>query len=241
MALREVGFWDRHYEEELKNFDDAGDEGEVWFGRGLSRKIASYIVNLLKEKTAFHQSNPINILDIGCGNAFLLVTLAQKISSELPNEILTRCILSGLDYSANSIELSQKIVSAKELTDRIHLKQCDFLELQRLKEISIDEGYDIVIDVGTYDAICLLASGSDDKLQSTKITYMTSIYSIVKNNTIFVLASCNHTEEELMSLFELDCRNKRQISKIGQIDTPKLQFGGKEGSQVCCIILKTLG
>lgn len=235
MALREEGFWDQYYEGELKNFDDVGDEGEVWFGKGLSRKIAARILDILKSDPPNDKLDDVRILDIGCGNAFLLVVLAQKIMSEAD---INKCQFLGLDYSNNSIELCRKIVSAKNLEKKIMFKQCDFLDLSRVTETTEGFSYDFVIDVGSYDAICLLASDSYRKLEETKMAYMNSLYSIVKKGTIFMFASCNHTEDELMSLFNLECPSKRDITLAGKIATPTLQFGGKVGSQVCCLIIK---
>jgi len=233
MALRQEGFWDRHYEDELRNFDDAGDEGEVWFGKGLSRKVSARIVDLIKEDTSL--PDDISVLDIGCGNAFLLIDLAQRLRPELHQK---RASFLGLDYSSNSIELCKRIIDARGLTEEILSCQCDFLDLDQLNEITRSQTFDFVIDVGTYDAILLLGGEDQGKLSSTKKSYMTSLYSVVRSGSIYVLASCNHTQDELMELFHISCPKKRGNKLIGCIDTPKFQFGGKTGSKVCCLIFK---
>lgn len=223
MGLREEGYWDEHYKLELSNFQEDGDEGEVWFGKGLSRKIVLWI------KDQVESGQKIRILDIGCGNAFLLYSLVDSLDHD-------ELLLHGIDYSVNSIELSRSIIESKGLSSRIKVNQCDFLDTNQLESTFEGTKFNYIIDKGTFDAICLLSS--DQILEETKRNYMKSVYSIVDNNSKFILASCNHTEEELCHLFKLDCPNRLPVEMIGKIDTPTLKFGGKEGSQVTCLIFR---
>lgn len=239
MALRREGFWDEHYGEELNNFDDAGDEGEVWFGRGLSRKICAQVVDRLKTDVHYGSLPKIEILDIGCGNGFLISNLALQVKNQYDKNEHAKCHYMGIDYSANSIELSKKILATKDLDiSDVTLRQCNFLDCGQIKEECSSKKFHFVIDVGTYDAICLLSSESESKLSQTQIAYMRSLYTVVQDGTTFFLASCNHTRDELMCLFELDCPLRLPVTLVGEIETPKLRFGGQEGSQVSCLIIK---
>ena len=36
--------WDETFAQELTNFDDHGDDGEVWFGKDVQKKTVEYIL-----------------------------------------------------------------------------------------------------------------------------------------------------------------------------------------------------
>lgn len=239
MSLRENNFWEDHYKQELANFADSGEDGDVWFGRGLSRKICDWALkHLLAHKLSDQR---VNIIDIGCGNGFLVFTLLNMIGQALKSQPPSDKIqVTGIDYSRSAVELANKILSTMTLCGVPEIKQCDFLNQEELKSIVGREGkrYNILIDVGTYDAICLIASESEEKLTRSKYQYMRSIYSIAHRTSIFILASCNHTEEELLPVLEYEKPNDLKIEILDRIETPKLQFGGKVGSQVTCLILQ---
>lgn len=237
MALRREGYWDEHYSLELRNYEEDGDEGEVWFGKGLSRRIFDWILETIRSKNR-STSDKWDILDVGCGNSYTLTTLVERAKDKLSVDHLDNLRLFGLDYSRNSIDLSKKIVLDKGYTDVIALEQCDFLNHKEVSEVTKDMKFDIVIDKGTFDAICLLASDSPEKLKAAKLNYIQSVYSVSKVSSTFILASCNSTEEELLPIFDIDSPGKRETKLIGRIESPKIQFGGKEGSQVTCLIME---
>ena len=58
--------------------------------------------------------------------------------------------------------------------------------------------YDLVHDKGTYDAICL---NPDDPMDKRKCYYR-NVRKMLKGGGLFVVTSCNWTEEELKSHFE---------------------------------------
>lgn len=57
---------------ELKNFDEFGDEGEIWFGRGTEQRMLSYVV----EKRQLSRNS--RITDFGCGNGSMLRALVSS-------------------------------------------------------------------------------------------------------------------------------------------------------------------
>lgn len=234
MALREEGYWDDHYQLELRNYNEDGDEGEIWFGKALSRKIIDWIINRL---SFIEQKQITNIIDVGCGNAHLLYSLVDRYNNKF-GSVKDNLKITGIDYSNKSIELSTKIIFDNNYSKEITLKQCDFLDNEQLKLVTNGDKFDFIIDKGTFDAICLLNGKSDESLATTKLKFIQSLYSLIKDGSIFILASCNHTQEELMTLFSLGCSNKINSKLIDKIETPKIQFGGKEGSQVTCLIIE---
>lgn len=232
-SLRDDNFWNEHYALELKNFGENGDEGDIWFGKKLTKEIIGWI---LTKFPSSHQSK-MSIVDIGCGNAFLLCELATNYNKSLviSHKNLTLDLL-GLDYSENSIILSDKIVSSRKLDNIVQLKQCDFLNHSQVLSAINGKTFDYIVDKGTYDAICLLAEDNPIKLQESKIAYMKSLHSMVKPGSIFFMASCNNTKDELMELMKIESTNGIVSTLIDQIHMPTIKFGGITGSQVTCLI-----
>lgn len=234
MSLRKEGFWDDHYSNELKNFEDCGDEGEVWFGKGLTRKISSWLIKHLEAKS--QQEQTVKIIDIGCGNAFFLCDLINKYQSSYGDGSKLKLETLGIDYSANSIELSKKLIIEKGLTQDIQVVQCDFLNLASVISASQGFKYDYIVDIGTYDAICLLASQSASATEDARSQYIKSLISLIKKTSIFILASCNNTESELSEVF--DVFEGKVFRLLDRIKTPEITFGGKQGNQVTCLIFQ---
>lgn len=235
MALRKEGFWDEHYKLELKNYTDNGDEGEIWFGKGLSRKIVDWIIAKLETKA---NEGGVRFIDIGCGNAFLALALIEKLNSLNMVDIIKNLEIHAIDYSSDSIQLSESIATDRGYRESISLERCDFLNLSEVQNLACGKNYDFIVDKGTYDAICLLAGESEVELRDTKDKYIRSLFSLVNKFSHFLLASCNNTDQELFQVFEELTPPSHEFKMIDKIETPKIQFGGKEGSQVTCIILK---
>lgn len=62
--------WDKTYKNELANFNNHGDIGDIWFGEESIIRVIDWIKssNLPKESS---------ILDIGCGNGITLSYLVR--------------------------------------------------------------------------------------------------------------------------------------------------------------------
>lgn len=58
--------------------------------------------------------------------------------------------------------------------------------------------YDVCLDKGTYDAICLCADDVDVKKQR----YVDNVYALTKDEGLFIITSCNWTREELLAQFQ---------------------------------------
>lgn len=43
--LSKQEYWQSNFEQELMNFEDHGDDGEVWFGKDVQKKTVEYILN----------------------------------------------------------------------------------------------------------------------------------------------------------------------------------------------------
>ncbi|XP_034194025.2 EEF1A lysine methyltransferase 2 [Osmia lignaria lignaria] len=175
--LGTLDYWERIYSEELDNFKDHGDTGEIWFGRNNSLKVVRWIgtqMTLCKDD---------KIIDIGCGNGMTLVELAKMGFKNL----------MGADYSQKAINLAKEIMKENNLL--IDLRVCDILNLTN-SELPID--FKLVHDKGTYDAISLHPEDPATKRQK----YIENVYKILQPAGYLVLTSCNWTKEEIGKHFE---------------------------------------
>lgn len=137
-------YWDQHYSQELNLFDQNGDCGEVWFGTRREDQLINWIL--------LNISNPAerSFLDIGCGNGHLLHSLYKKTHSTQ---------LFGLDYSENSLKLAEKYLLSSDTSATLFL--FDLLTDYSKQQISTCQNVDVVIDKGTFDAICLFDDSTD--------------------------------------------------------------------------------
>jgi cyclopropane fatty-acyl-phospholipid synthase-like methyltransferase len=130
--------------------------------------------------------------------------------------------LTGVDYSENGIELARKIA-----TDQKH--NITFKVADLLSEVSCAElgKFKIAHDKGTYDAVSLM-EGAKEK----RPTYIKNVSNLMEDNGLFIITSCNFTEEELVASFE------GTFEKHALIPTQVFRFGGKVGSVVTSIVFK---
>ncbi|EFP91409.1 hypothetical protein PGT21_022431 [Puccinia graminis f. sp. tritici] len=243
-------YWDDNYGRELSNFCEAGDEGEVWFGEASSDEILDWIARYLPSpmtptKLSFSTGTdedgqlpgPLGngrtdsqILDVGCGNGQLLFLLAQGGYS-------VDC-LTGVDYSASSIELTSQIARAKGIQGlRLEVRDVlrDTIEPPHRTRISGSKGWDLITDKGTFDAICLSEETIDGKKLET--IYPEKIFDLlVKPGGIFLITSCNWTEEELIKKFVSPNIGFKFHSKIPRAC---FSFGGSKGSTITTIAFQT--
>ncbi|KAL6262754.1 hypothetical protein P5V15_005545 [Pogonomyrmex californicus] len=173
--LGTLDFWENAYAQELDNFRDHGDVGEVWFGAANSRKVVRWIATKLdldKERD--------KIIDVGCGNAMTLVELAEEGFTNL----------TGVDYSQKGIDLARMVLNDNNLPN-VNLKICDILD----NALPCD--FKVVHDKGTYDAISLNPENPTIKRQK----YIENVHRILLPGGYFILTSCNWTKEELLKHF----------------------------------------
>uniref|UniRef100_A0A1B6BZS1 Protein-lysine N-methyltransferase g.24743 n=2 Tax=Clastoptera arizonana TaxID=38151 RepID=A0A1B6BZS1_9HEMI len=201
-------YWDVQYEREINNYNTHGDVGEVWFGEDSEYRI----IRWLKSCNRVDKSD--SIVDIGCGNGMLLLELAKEKFTNL----------TGIDYSESAIELASKISSTQGFAD-ISFKVYDII-----KETSILDTFNIALDKGTYDAICLDPEDSKSK----RITYKNNIAKLLIDDGLFIITSCNWTDKELAEFF------KSHFTVLASIPAPSFKFGGKTGSLVSTIVFQKI-
>ena len=205
--ISSIASWDSVYQEELANFEDIGDEGEIWyvipkdsiipptqpfnflyrFGAETVEKMVEWSLENIPP------SSNASILEIGSGNGTLLFGLLD--AGYDPEK------LSGIDYSPGALALSTKIAQTRG-GSMINFSECDFLkddppipENSRLaNRIDI---WDLILDKGTYDAIAL--GQKDDQGCSPAINYPGQVARLLKPG-----GHCLITCKPLASLVELN-------------------------------------
>lgn len=216
--------WDEVYDREKKTFNETGDPGECWFGEDSAEQMADWA-----EEYYAGMETQVNIIDIGCGNGHLLISLAERGFTKL----------TGIDYSKHAIDLAKGVIEDKfeslglEIASKdVDLKTIDLLDLNGLdNNISLKEKFNFAVDKGTYDAISL---ASDKEFRHK---YPEAIHKLLDsskddhNPSVFLITSCNWTEEELVNIFE----SSKLFKYLDSIKYPTFEFGGKKGQQISTV------
>ena len=235
-------YWEAAYRTERQNFaaNDA-DEGTIWFSdAGAEERMLSFLEKLADEgvlnkgvaedkhiegegnsiaaaRTDALSTGSARFLDLGTGNGHLLFALRDE-------EWLGDMV--GVDYSLQSIMLASSIRDAKSIPapDSIAFHEWDILAQPPGSWLA--SGFDVVLDKGTFDAICL---SQDTDAQGRRIceSYREKVEPLMKRGGRFLITSCNWTEEELRGWFD-----GAQLAFEGKVKYPSFTFGGKTGSSV---------
>ncbi|KAF8656216.1 hypothetical protein AX16_002652 [Volvariella volvacea WC 439] len=183
-------YWDSVYEEELNNFNDTGDEGEVWFGMETVEKMVDWIQDNIPSS-----SNPA-VLEVGSGNGILLISLVEAGYSAKQ--------LSGLDYSPDATALARAVARQRSAEDILFITG-DFLQndppplANPFSPQGTPPQWDLILDKGTFDAIAL--SVKDENGKSPAAQYPARVKHLLRPGGYFLITSCNFTEEELKAEF----------------------------------------
>ncbi|CAH0547012.1 unnamed protein product [Brassicogethes aeneus] len=165
-------YWEIRYNNELKEFKNNGDPGEIWFGEDIVDRILRWFGKNL-DKIGKNSK----ILDVGCGNGMLLI--------DMSNEGFTN--LYGVDYSLQAIELAKSI--ADKHTKNINYSVCDILS-------GLNDIFFIIHDKGTYDAISLSKNSFNNRNK-----YIENVFECLEDNGYLFITSCNWTQSELEQHF----------------------------------------
>ncbi|KAL3684254.1 hypothetical protein R1sor_002276 [Riccia sorocarpa] len=261
--LGQQSYWDSAYTEELANFREHGDAGEIWFGEEVMETMTSWTARVclavsaglpagsgeglsLAQRGLGEVASGGNVtlelatwsvLDIGTGNGVLLHSLAKQGFSDL----------TGSDYVESSVELARAVAEREGLTD-IHFVVDDILDTK------LDRKFKLITDKGTLDAIGLHQDGD-----ARKIYYWRAIVKLLQPGGVLVITSCNSTKNELVeevTAFNQSLKVNSQEGKESDVTSspsrgveegpaleyidhvrtyPVYRFGGSEGSRVCTV------
>lgn len=246
-------YWDNFYDREITNFSqDKNDLGERWFDDSDAEyqmiELLMQIYMDSYDEIAFKnaETDTTNFIDLGTGNGHFLFELMQNEDFEADFTHKTK--LLGCDYSAKSIELAKNIQKEKfgdneaiqkdltfEVIDLFDEKS-DFF--QKVKTTN-NEKFQVVTDKGTLDAIALSGmskfSESLDKELPLEHFYPYVIDNLLAKDGIFIITSCNFTQEELIKIIE----STGNLKYYKHVNYPSIEFGGVKGSTICTVAFTT--
>lgn len=209
-------YWDEFYALERKNFEDnAEDTGECWFSENnAEERMVEFLLNSCEDGSI---SSNASVIDLGTGNGHLLFSLLEKGFNG---------VMVGVDYSKHSVEFANQI----RIQQYKHNKQISFYKQDIFCDSWNPGLFDVVIDKGTLDAIAL--SGTTSANGETVVDmYYKVVEKIIKEDGIFMITSCNFTEEELIKMIK---KGKLKVWKT--IQYPTFEFNGVNGSSICTVV-----
>lgn len=217
MESSELGtleFWESRYIQESKTWeDDHCDSGEYWYAEATAGLVSWCSEN-------FDVPTVHTVLDVGCGNGLFLVEFKEACS---------QASLTGIDYSASAVDFASRVVKDRGID--AHVLQCDMTNAEsvsKMKELCGCEGFDLVHDKGTLDAISL--SADEDHLQA----YIVQLKRVLAANGFLVITSCNFIVDELRDLLSGD------FEILHQRVYPTIRLFGADVSKVATLICKHL-
>jgi SAM-dependent methyltransferase len=214
--LGQKSYWNTAYTTERDNFAvNADDEGTVWFSdAGAEERMLAFLENLSDEGAL--EKSAARFLDLGTGNGHLLFALREDEWSGP---------MVGVDYSVQSVQLAGTIRESKgdEYAD-VAFEEWNLIS--QPPGAWLADGFDVVLDKGTFDAICL-SQDTDTRGRRICEGYRERVEPLVKPGGRFLITSCNWTEEELRAWFD-----GGQFRFAGKVKYPSFTFGGQTGSSV---------
>jgi SAM-dependent methyltransferase len=234
--------WDKIYDRELQNYgDDEDDEGTVWFSESnaeeavLKQLVKLHDAGLLRRSNHPNDSNldspASRFLDLGTGNGHMLFELCESDDEDLrwDGELV------GVDYSEGSVQLARRIAEQKRadhhLGTRIRFERWDLLQERPGDWLS--NGFDVVLDKGTFDAISLMAH--DNAPEHPCQIYREKVTPLIKPGGFLFVTSCNWTKQELLQWLVPD---KRDLIYFDEAKYPTFSFGGQTGQTIVTIVFR---
>ncbi|PON25408.1 hypothetical protein TGAM01_v205702 [Trichoderma gamsii] len=245
-------YWDSLYTTELTNHAaNPSDTGTNWFDDSdAEARIVAFLESLAEDdQDVLPESlsqQEASFLDLGCGNGSLLFALRDEGWEGA---------MLGVDYSAQSVALAKNIAeSRREEEEEESLPPVNFLEWDLLNgpltlTASPSENassplshtpspsrlFDIILDKGTFDAISLSTTSSEQQQHPCEI-YRRRLLQLLSHGGIFLITSCNWTEPELRAWFVDDADG--ELSVVGRVDYPTFTFGGVKGQTISTLCFR---
>ncbi|PNP40622.1 hypothetical protein TGAMA5MH_07620 [Trichoderma gamsii] len=246
-------YWDSLYTTELTNHAaNPSDTGTNWFDDSdAEARIVAFLESLaeddqdvLPERLSQQEAS---FLDLGCGNGSLLFALRDEGWGGA---------MLGVDYSAQSVALAKNIAESRreeeeeeESSTPVNFLEWDLLNGPLTLTASPSENassplshtpspsrlFDIILDKGTFDAISLSTTSSEQQQHPCEI-YRRRLLQLLSHGGIFLITSCNWTEPELRAWFVDDADG--ELSVVGRVDYPTFTFGGVKGQTISTLCFR---
>ncbi|XDG01468.1 hypothetical protein ABKA04_001083 [Annulohypoxylon sp. FPYF3050] len=252
-------YWDNLYTTELTNHaHNPSDKGTVWFDDSdAETKLIDFLSDPDTAQSLSLSPALTSFLDLGTGNGSLLFGLRDAGWSGR---------MLGVDYSQQSIQFARRLSQARTSPDSssdpdsprdednpVEEEEIAFLEHDILHTSPAAllagpqaQGWDVVLDKGTFDAISL--SSETDPATGRRVAefYRSRITPLVREGGFFLVTSCNWTEAELRDWFkgpakegEVDEETRRwRFEQVGRVEYPSFSFGGVKGQTISSLCFK---
>ena len=137
----------------------------------------------------------------------------------------------GVDYSDTSVHLARRIATEKE-AECVRFEHWDLLSDPPLTEW-LQDGFDVVLDKGTFDAISLMpyAEGSRQPCD----IYRDKVVPLIKPACFLCITSCNWTKNELLDWL---APANGSLKYYSEAKYPTFTFGGRTGSTIVTLTLQ---
>ncbi|TVY32272.1 Protein-lysine N-methyltransferase, partial [Lachnellula subtilissima] len=201
-------YWDSLYTTELHNHSaDTSDIGTIWFSdSGAEDKVLSFLSShILSDKKLLGPKTTrqnCSFLDLGTGNGhFLLRLRGLDEDGEVDEEgEKWEGRMLGVDYSAQSVDFARRIAASKGV--EIEFEYFDLMSDSPSSILTNEEseGWDVVLDKGTFDAISL-SEERDGQGRRLCEGYREKVMPLVRQGGLLLVTSCNWTGEELRGWF----------------------------------------
>ncbi|POR37133.1 Protein-lysine N-methyltransferase EFM4 [Tolypocladium paradoxum] len=234
-------YWVKLYTKELANHAaDPSDIGTVWFDDSdAEAKMVAFLCGLADaDMPARHAAS---LLDLGCGNGSLLFALRD--------EGWTGRAL-GVDYSPQSVALARQVAASKDLSAAaaVEFGEWDVVggPVDAVLGAPQRQGWDVVLDKGTFDAISL----SDDRdARGRRLCegYRARVLRLVRPGGLFLVTSCNWTDDELTAWFARGDERPAPAGEdgggfevAGRVQYRSFSFGGAKGQTISTMCFKKM-
>lgn len=233
--------WDNLYERELdNNANDEDDEGIIWFSESNAEKVVLRQLSKLHKAGLLERSHdgsdipPSRFLDLGTGNGHMLFELREE-----DEEDESWCgEMIGVDYSESSVQLAQRIAEQKQAyqsnLDRLSFECWDLLQSPPGDWLA--DGFDVVLDKGTFDAISLIEHTSD--AASPCQVYREKVTPLLKPGGFLFVTSCNWTKQELVQWL---APNDGELAYYDEARYPTFTFAGQTGQTIVTVVFRRNG
>lgn len=153
----------------------------------------------------------------------------------------------GVDYSPASVQLARQVDARRlqalneEREDdgsdglaRIVFEQWDLLS--EAPGAWLEDGFDVVLDKGTFDAISLMPHSGESPHPCEM--YLEKVAALIKPGSFLFITSCNWTKEELLGW--LACKGS-ELTFFDEAKYRTFTFGGQTGQSVVTAIFRRKG
>ncbi|KAG5924247.1 hypothetical protein E4U61_001095 [Claviceps capensis] len=248
-------YWNALYTRELTNHaSNTTDIGTVWFDDSdAEAKMVHFLNQLPDQHDGIFSKAITSFLDLGCGNGSMLFTLRENGWS---GQAL------GVDYSPQSVQLARQVCVAKveeiaqsggEVFPPVRFAEWDIMngsyETVRAHETgSESENYrawDIVLDKGTFDAVSLSEERTESGRRLCEV-YPERVLPLLRKGGLFLITSCNWTEDELTKWFAVGSRDgedgasreEGRFVPAGRVQYRTFSFGGVKGQTISTLCFR---